>query len=106
MLQSDRLIALQKLLEKEPNDSFLNYAHALELQKLGNHLKAIEIIETIVKSDENYLGAYYQLGQLYELIGEKEKARNAYLQGCTIAQDQKQLKALSELKQAVLMMDE
>ena len=44
MLQSDRLIALQKLLEKEPNDSFLNYAHALELQKLGNPLKAMKII--------------------------------------------------------------
>lgn len=106
MLQSERLLALQKLLEKEPEDAFLNYAHALELQKLGNPLKAIEIIETIVKKDENYLGAYYQLGQLYELIGEKEKARITYLQGCSIAQDQRQTKALSELKQAIFMLDE
>ena len=106
MLQSERLIALQKLLEKEPNDSFLNYAHALELQKLGNTVKAIEIIEAILKKDINYLGAYYQLGQLYELSGEKEKARNTYLQGTTIAQNQRQTKALSELKHAIYLLDE
>lgn len=52
------------MLKNEPNDSFLNYALALEYGKLENVKKAIELIEALLVRDEEYLGAYYQLGKI------------------------------------------
>lgn len=52
-----RLAKIQEMLMQEPEDSFLNYALALEYAKTANLKKAIELIENVLKRDENYLGA-------------------------------------------------
>ena len=101
-----RLQLLKDLLEKEPTDSFLNYALALEYAKENNFAKAIEIIENIVQKDENYLASYHQLGQLYEQQHEPQKALAYYNKGVVIAQHQKNNKTLNELKEAIFLLKE
>ena len=101
-----RLQILKDLLEKEPTDSFLNYALALEYAKENNLTKAIEIIENIVQKDEQYLASYYQLGQLYEQQNEPQKALEYYNRGVLIAQHQKNNKTLNELKEAIFLLEE
>ncbi len=101
-----RLQLLKDLLEKEPTDSFLNYALALEYAKENNLAKAIEIIEKIVQKDEQYLASYYQLGQLYEQQNEPQKALEYYNKGVVIAQQQKNNKTLNELKEAIFLLEE
>jgi tetratricopeptide (TPR) repeat protein len=101
-----RLQQLQDLLKSEPNDSFLNYALALEYAKLNELYKAIELIELLLKRDENYLGAYYQLGKYYEQTGEIQKAIDTYNKGVTIAQQQKNKKTLGELNEALWMLED
>lgn len=103
---SSRIDQLLELLKSEPNDSFLNYALALEYIKLEEKEKARSIIETILKRDENYLGAYYQLGQLYEQLQQLEKARITYTRGIAIAQHQRNAKAAGELSTALLLIEE
>ncbi|MBI2271566.1 MAG: tetratricopeptide repeat protein [Bacteroidetes bacterium] len=101
-----RLDQLLDLLQKEPHDFFLNYALALEYAKQDKKEKAISIIEHILKRDENYLGAYYQMGQLYEQLQQLEKARVTYTKGIAIAQRQKNTKAAGELSTALLLIEE
>ena len=106
MNASERINSLLRLLEKEPLDSFLNYALGLEYHKQGNANLAIELIEKVIKGDQNYLGAYLQLGQLYEEVGKGDKALVTYQNGCIVAQKQNNHKTLSELNQAIFMLEE
>ncbi len=101
----DRINALQLLLENEPNDSFLNYALALEFHKQGDTVLAIQKIEMLLQSDESYLGAYLQLGQLYEQMDEPEKAKSIYQKGCVLANVQKNRKAYNELQQSIELLE-
>lgn len=101
-----RLEQLLEMLKSEPEDSFLNYALALEYANLNQLHKAIEIIEKVLKKDKNYLGAYYQLGQFYEKANDTEKAIVTYNNGIQIAKEQKNNKTLSELHQALFLIED
>ena len=94
------------MLETEPNDSFLNYGLALEYGKMGEIQKSIELLESLITRDENYLGAYYQLGKYYELTSEKAKAISTYTKGIAIAKTQNNRKTLSELNEAMFMLED
>jgi len=97
---------IQKMLESEPHDSFLNYALALEYAKSNEIKKAIETLEMIIKREENYLAAYFQLGKYYELVNDIPKAIEVYQKGILIAKQQKNNKILGELNEALLMLEE
>ena len=101
-----RLQHIYEMLKSEPNDSFLNYALALEYGKMNNIQKAIEIIEELLARDEDYLGAYYQLGKFYELIEERQTAIEKYTKGLVVARKQNNKRTLRELKEAILMLEE
>lgn len=101
-----RLSQIEEMLKFEPNDSFLNYALALEYAKINDVAKAIELIENLLVKDENYLGAYYQLGKYYEQIQNLPKAISTYNRGIIIAQKIKNIKALGELNEALLMLED
>jgi len=102
----DRFQLLKELLEKEPTDTFLNYALALEYAKSNELLKAIEIIENIISKNADYLPSYYQLGKFYEQLNQNEKAIEIYKKGVVIAQKQKNNKTLNELNEAIFLIEE
>ena len=106
MTMSARMDQLKKMLETEPTDSFLNYALALEYAKANDLSKAIQLIEHILQQDKDYLGAYYQLGQYYELVQQPENAIATYKKGIGIAIQQKNRKTQLELNEALLQLQE
>jgi tetratricopeptide (TPR) repeat protein len=101
-----RLEQLKKMLETEPHDSFLNYALALEYAKMNELNKAIQLIEAIIERDENYLGAYYELGKYYEFSKQLARAIDIYKKGMEIALQQKNRKAHLELNEALLQLED
>ena len=101
-----RIDLLNEMLLKEPADPFLNYAMALEFHKSGEKQKAISLLENVIRVDENYLAAYYQLGKFYEETSEKNKAIEIYAKGILIAKAQKNMKTLSELNEALQQLEE
>lgn len=101
-----RVDAIQQMLLKEPDDSFLNYALALELASSNQHEKATAILQQVLSSDKQYLPAYYQLGKCYEQTHQKEKAILIYKNGIEIAKQQKAFKALAELTEAIKRLEE
>ncbi len=106
MTASPRIQQIQEMLKNEPNDSFLNYALAIEYAKLNDIKKAIEIIEALLQRDENYLGAYYQLGHYYEETEQTEAAISIYNKGIVIAKQQNNKKTLGELNEALWMLED
>lgn len=106
MTSTTRLQQIQEMLSKEPQDSFLRYALALEYGKSGDTTKAISLIEALLVDDTNYLGAYYQLGKYYEQIGQPEQAIAAYQKGVVIAQQQNNKKTERELADAIWQLED
>lgn len=94
------------MLKDEPGDSFLNYALALEFAKSNDIAKAISIIEELLGRDENYLGAYYQLGKLQEQLNLRESAIKTYNKGIEIAKKHNNRKAQGELNEALLLLED
>lgn len=105
-MNNSRLQYIQEMLTKEPNDSFLCYALALEYAKLNELPKAIELLESLIARDADYLGAYYQLGKYYEQTEANQKAIVIYTKGIALAKTQNNRKTLGELNEALMMLEE
>jgi tetratricopeptide (TPR) repeat protein len=103
---NQRIEQLQQMLAKEPEDLFLQFALALETDKLNETDKAISILESILDKDKNYLAAYYQLGKMLQKTNHNEKAKKVFLRGIEIAKDQRNQKTERELKEALNYFDE
>lgn len=93
------------MLATHADDPFLHYALALENQKEGNLQAAISILEKLQNSHPDYLACYYQLGKMYEAVGENEKAVDAFLDGRRLAKKNSDIKAVGELSEALMMHD-
>lgn len=105
-MPQNRSQQILEMLKDEPNDSFLNYALAIEYAKSGDVKKAIEIIEILLIREANYLGAYYQLGKYYEQIEQPDIAAAIYNKGIVIAKQQKNKKTEGELNEALWMLED
>lgn len=103
---TQRLQQIQEMLKSEPNDSFLNYALALEFAKSNEINKSIELIKTLLEREPTYLGAYYQLGKFYELSNDTKNAVDTYSRGIVFAKQQNNRKAESELKEALFILQD
>jgi tetratricopeptide (TPR) repeat protein len=104
-MNSSRIEELKKFLSEDPSDKFSSYALALEYAELGINDEAVSLLERLIKADENYLAAYYQLGKLFELRKDFIKASSAYMKGLEIARIQNNQRTLNELKSALDMLD-
>ncbi len=105
-METPRIEQLRKMLEEEPLDSFLNYALALEYEKVNEIDKAIQLLEKLLLRDQSYLGAYYQLGKYYERVEKNDLSIDIYKQGITIAAAQKNRKTLLEIQQALSLLED
>ena len=93
------------MLATHADDPFLHYALALEHQKDGDVPTAISILEKLQTSHPDYLAGYYQLGKMYEAVGQNEKAIDAFLDGRRLAKKIGDIKAVGELSEALMMHD-
>ncbi|MEO5911685.1 MAG: tetratricopeptide repeat protein [Pelobium sp.] len=93
----NRLERLLEFYEQEPNDPFLKYALATEYLRLNNHEKALWFYLDLVEKHTDYIGTYYHLGKLYELMQKQEEALKIYEQGIAVAKKIKDQHALNEL---------
>ncbi len=106
MEATPRLKQIREMLEKEPADDFLNYALAVELEASGNVPEAIAQLQKLLERNEDYLGAYYKLGKLFEEAGDGEKALKYYHEGLLLAQRLNNKKAAGELSEAIWMLED
>ena len=81
----NRIEILKGFLDENSRDSFSRYALALEYAKLGQNEDAVREFETVKKNDPDYLATYFQLGQLYQKLGQLHEAEKTLRTGITVA---------------------
>src|SRR4051812_12048318 len=81
-----RLEQIQKMLEKEPNDTFLNFGLAMELAKVGRHDEAIAQFKRLNQIEPNYIPAYFQQGSTLIAMGKLQEAGAVLREGIAVAQ--------------------
>lgn len=102
---TDRLKQLYSFLQEDPENSFLLFAVAKEYEKMEALDKALQYYIAIQKQDEDYIGVYYHLGGLYEILGDKDSAKSIYEKGLEIAKKTKDFHSASELNNQLMNID-
>lgn len=97
----DKIRQLAVYLKKNPGDSFVKFALALELLKENQVTKAQVLFESVLEQDPGYLGVYYHLGKLYERQNRPADASRLYQKGISVARKQNQKKTEFELAEAL-----
>jgi tetratricopeptide (TPR) repeat protein len=98
----ERLNYLLQLESESPEDSFILFALGKEHEKLGQYESALECYNRLVDRAPAYVGVYYHLGKLYELLGKHTDAAGVYARGIVISENLGDTHAALELKGAQL----
>jgi tetratricopeptide (TPR) repeat protein len=102
---STRLEQLQKMLEKQPNDSFLLYGIAMEYKKSDQLDDALKMLSKVSEVDPGHGYAWFQAGQIQESRGDLAAAKSAYQAGIVAAAKSGDSHARSELEGALSMIE-
>jgi Tfp pilus assembly protein PilF len=97
----NRIEILKGFLNENSNDSFSRYALALEYVKLGQNEDAVREFESVKKKDPDYVATYFQLGQLYQKMGQTHEAEKTFRTGITVAAKMGDEHTRSELEGAL-----
>lgn len=92
-----RLEALLELVQKDENDSFSRYGVAMEYAGAGDHVKAAETFNELLRRDPDYHAAYYHLAKTYEALGKVREAFATYEKGIVVARKLNNQHAVNEL---------
>jgi Tfp pilus assembly protein PilF len=96
----DRVNRILDFLKTSPSDNFLRHALALEYIKFEQYGEARQLFEAVLNESPDYVGSYYHLAKLLELLGEKELAISWYEKGMEAAKLAKDNHAYNELQMA------
>ncbi|MEI6507385.1 MAG: tetratricopeptide repeat protein [Bacteroidota bacterium] len=100
-MSNTRLEKLKEMLIIEPDDLFLKYAMAMELQGVADVENAQKIFEEIINIDKNHVASFYQLGKIFENKGQDEKAIEIFERGLDAAKAKNDQRASREIKAAL-----
>ncbi|MDZ4663597.1 MAG: tetratricopeptide repeat protein [Bacteroidota bacterium] len=106
MERSRRIGTILSMLEKEPNDIFLNYSLGLEHVGNGNFDLAEEQFKRVIAIQTDYIPAFFHLGKLYEQIQQTKEALKYYKFGLECAKKQKNNKAVNEISEAIFILED
>ncbi len=107
MERMNRINSLLSFLEKEPEDPFLNYALGLEYAAdLTTVADAETQFKIVLGIDENYIAAYYQLGQLFASLLRIPESLEYYSKGLEKARLVNDNKAVNEFNEAIFLLED
>lgn len=102
----NRIDMLLAMLEKEPDDIFLNYALGTEYVGELDVIQAEFQFKKVLQMEPSYIAAYYQLGKLFESQLKNADALHFFKLGLEKAKEAKNNKAVNEFGEAIFMLEE
>lgn len=87
------------MLADEPNDQFLRYSLAMELQKEGAIEPSLELLRALMREQPPHVAAHFRAGQLLTSAGRIEDARAALRDGIDVARLQGDSHAAGEMSE-------
>jgi tetratricopeptide (TPR) repeat protein len=100
-MEKTRLEFLQETLATDPQNTFVRYGLAMELQNAGKLAEAWQNFESLMAHHPEYSAAYFQAGMLLEKLGRREDARQVFERGIEVTGRQGNAHAQSELRAAL-----
>jgi len=82
---TDRIDAIRKLLESDPDDVFLNYSLAMECVAAERAEEALAAFEACRAIDPAYIPAYVEAGKCARTAGQLDAARELFQEGLKLA---------------------
>jgi tetratricopeptide (TPR) repeat protein len=93
-----RRAKLEQMLEKSPQDAFLNFGLAMELAKEGRIDEALAQFDRVLRIDPSYLTAYFQKGSTLIHAKRIPDARAVLTAGIAAARSLGDSHAMSEMQ--------
>ncbi len=90
---------LETMLQSSPDDLFLRYGLALELDKEGEHDASLNMLTALVEQQPPYVPAYFMSGQQLTRLGQIDKARDVLRAGIEEARRQQDHHAAGEMSE-------
>lgn len=81
----DRIAALQKMIDRSPDDARARFGLAMELEKQGRWEEAAAQLTRYLELTEDEGNAWGRLGHALRQLGRDDEARAAYTRGITAA---------------------
>lgn len=97
---------IEALLKDAPDDAFLRFALAKELEKEGADAGARDVYERLLADQPEYVGTYYHLGKTLERLGAAGDAWRVYSDGIAVTKRLGEQHAMRELAGARLELGE
>lgn len=82
---SNRIDALRRMIERNPNDPRLRFGLALELEKLGEWEQVVSELQAYLALTDDEGNAWGRLGSALRRLGRDEEAKDAYRKGIEAA---------------------
>ncbi|MFM1848125.1 MAG: hypothetical protein RL417_1599 [Pseudomonadota bacterium] len=102
---NQRIQQLHSFLANRPNDPFMYYALAIEFKNEGNTAEAHRYFEEVYTRFPEYVATYLHFGTLLQEQGSFTEARKIFLEGIEKARDSGDNHALSELSDALALLE-
>ena len=90
---------IEAMLADEPNDKFLRYSLALELDKEGEIEKSLDMFRDLISDDPPYVPAYFMAAQQQARIANVDVAKSFLRDGIEQARSQGDLHAAGEMSE-------
>jgi Flp pilus assembly protein TadD len=98
---SDRIAALERMLQARPEDARLRFGLAVEYEKVGRVDDAVRQLRAYLARTEDQGNAWGRLGALLRRLGRDEEARAAYRHGVEQALEHGHPSMAAELEAAL-----
>lgn len=81
----NRIEVFEQMLAADPENTMVMFGLAKEYEKLAEHTKVIEMLETYLAKYDDEGNAYGVLANAYALSGDREKAAQTYRKGIDVS---------------------
>lgn len=90
---------IEAMLAEDPNDIFLRYSLAMELDKEGRNDDSLSHLVELTREDPAYIPAFFMAGQQLARLGRVNDAREVLREGIQEARQQGDAHAAGEMSE-------
>lgn len=90
---------LEDMLKEEPQDEFLRYSLAMELEKEGDHEGCLTMFGNLMTDSPPYVPAFFMAAQQQIRLGKVDTAKSYLRDGIEQARSQNNLHAAGEMSE-------
>ena len=101
-MASSRRDKIEALLADEPDDQFLRYSLAMELEKEADHEASLSHLASLQRDATPYVASFFMAAQQLARLGRLEDARSALRAGIEEARRQGDAHAAAEMSEFLM----